>query len=365
MRRLSALGSESFERYFFAELQEMSDDLAHALGGQLRALILAGGYGRGEGAVVRVGRREMPYNDVDLVPVVGRPRRRWPLRVHAVRRSWQDRLGIHVDLSRPVTARGIRRWPHRLLWHDVVCGHRVLWGDRKAVGRSAPAYLRQPPPLIEATRLLVNRGAGLIEATRRLLLALPPDPCDEDFVRRNGFKADLAAMDALLIAYRSYHPSVFQRPSCLRRLQRKVPGLARMDLLPAARRAVRFKVFPCAVPAPIDLRCMGRRIARFASVLCHVETLRRGRELPGLSALAGDREPWEIDENRPARIPVNIVRQLGRGRLDWRSPRQSLLPEMALLLDESPLRSASVGTTATAAWCERARDFFTRWTELS
>ncbi|MEM8998004.1 MAG: hypothetical protein AAGF23_24700 [Acidobacteriota bacterium] len=364
MKRFSALGSVSFERRFSRQLGEMARDLAAAFGSELEALVLAGGYGGGEGGVEHLGGDERPYNDLDLLPILASRRRHVPRKVDVCRREWQRHLGVHVDFSRPLTEAQVARWPHQLLWHDVVSGHRVLWGDGDVVHRAAPRHLFDAPPAVEATRLLLNRGAGLLEATRRHLLELPRDPDDRDFVRRNAYKADLAMMDAVLLVHRVYRPRVLERPDRLRELGLANAGVAALDLMATARRAVRFKVLPSSLPAGVTLIERAERVERFGAVLAYVEAVRRGRPEPSLRAVAQDRRLVELDRHRPGCLPLNLYRQLKRGRVDWRSPREELFPALAARLSDAPVVPGS-SRTDIAAWCERAEGFFQTWREHS
>ncbi|MEM1177961.1 MAG: hypothetical protein AAGM22_06440 [Acidobacteriota bacterium] len=364
MKRFSALGSVSFEREFSRQLNEMARDFAAAFGDELRALVLVGGYGCGEGGVEHVAGDERPYNDLDLLPVLRSRRRRVPQKADACRLGWQRQLGIHVDFSRPLTVRQIAQWPHLLLWHDVVAGHRVLWGETDIVARTAPRYLFEAPPRVEATRLLLNRGAGLLEATRRHLLELPAERDDPDFIRRNAFKADLAMMDAALLVHRCYRPRVLDRPDRLRELAACNAGVAALDLLPWVRQSVRFKLLPSSVPRTMTLMQLAERLERFGAVLAYVEAVRWGRPEPSLRAVAEDRRVVEIDGHRLQRLPLNLYRQLKRGRLDWRSPREELFPALASCLAEAPVLPGS-SPSDVDAWCNRTARFFHHWQENS
>ncbi|MCG8457227.1 MAG: hypothetical protein MI919_13200 [Holophagales bacterium] len=364
MKRFTTYGSPAFERRLAAELRAMASDFARALSGELRSLVLVGGYGRGEGAVEKRGSHEYPYNDLDLVLILSRFRRSWPSRLEAVRRSWQDRLGLHIDLSRPLTERGVRNWPHRLLWHDVVQGHRVLWGQPDLIESSAPTRLYSPPPRIEASLLLLNRGAGLIEAVRQRLSAAEPDPKDPDFIRRNAFKVDLAMMDAVLLAHGVYLPSLVSRPARLAALSRTEPEVARLDLLEVAERAVRFKHLPSSLSPEVSTESLGRRLERFGEVLCHVESARTGEPRPSLRTVIEDRRIREGVEHRLTRLPINLWRQLQRGRIHWRSPREDLIPRLATLLESSPIRQEPE-SGRVSDWCRDSEGFYRLWARLT
>src|SRR6185436_123023 len=74
----------------------------------------------------------------------------------------------------------------------------------------------QAIPPAEATRLLMNRGTGLLLAEQRLSSGL--DSTDADFVGRNIAKAQLALGDAVLTSFGQYHWSCLERAGRVQRL---------------------------------------------------------------------------------------------------------------------------------------------------
>ncbi len=180
-------------------LHRLVEDVSEALDDNLVALILGGGYGRGEGGVVEVAGFELPYNDLDLVLVVDDKRAVRQESLSSISHRYEEELKIHVDFSRPLTIEDIRNWPRSLMWQNLLNGHVVLYGPQDVILSNAPASLRDPLPVIEATRLLLNRGAGLLWAMR-VARGVEEAP-DADFVPRNYFKCGLALGDAALITH--------------------------------------------------------------------------------------------------------------------------------------------------------------------
>lgn len=182
--------SEAATRRIRADLGYVADAIASA-DPHARALVLTGGFSRGEGTV----RDDAPVNDYDLVCVRSRPGG------GALYRALSDRLtaelGLHIDLM-PIWKPRLRVVGRKLFWLDLRLGGRVIAGDAAAL-----AGLRTFPPSAlagdEAARLLGNRAAGL-------LLSLPPHDGPEDPQQRDlqATKAILAAMDATLIAQGQY-----------------------------------------------------------------------------------------------------------------------------------------------------------------
>lgn len=166
----------------------------------LRSLVLTGAFARGEGAVLD-GR---PQNDYDLIALrgVGRADPSYPEMVDQL----EDELGLHIDLA-PVPTWRLRWVDPSIFWYETASRGQVLWGedllDRIPV--------RDPGDLAptEALRLLVNRAAGLLLATRR---------SDPHHHRQQASKALLAAADTHLLATGTFPPSQTERWEALNAL---------------------------------------------------------------------------------------------------------------------------------------------------
>lgn len=323
--------SAEFNARLHAALQRLTADVRRALRDNLVALVLGGGYGRGEGGVVGIGGEERPYNDLDLVLVVRRKNALPAAALAAIGQAHGAELGIEVDFSRPLTLGDIRRWPHRLMWFDLLHGHLVLCGPQDLLRTCTPQRLREPLPAIEATRLLLNRGAGLLWALR-LTRGLEPPP-DPDFARRNYYKCALALGDALLIVHRRFTSSYRRRDALLAGLEADCAGVAELGVGPLYRRALRFKFRPDALPGEVPDEARLRALAEgWGQVFLYVERLRTRRRWPSLAAYArwqGVREP---DQNTPLQWPRNVVWNRRLGVWSWRYPRERLYRRLPILL---------------------------------
>ncbi|TAG29998.1 MAG: hypothetical protein EAZ36_03880, partial [Verrucomicrobia bacterium] len=170
------------------------------------ALVLAGGYGRGEGGVFRVaeGAAAELYNDLEFFLFL-KPEAdagaaaRW---CEGWEKAGTAELGIDVEFKRDAAGVLCDGAP-TMFWHDLLQGHRVVWGDAGLLA-GAPARLRDPAglPASEATRLLFNRGSGLWFARLKLDGGRAEDG---GFVQRNHQKARLALGDAVLALAGRHH----------------------------------------------------------------------------------------------------------------------------------------------------------------
>ena len=160
-----------------------------------RALVLTGGFSRGEGTA----RADAPVNDYDMVVVRDLPGEGPYPQLH---HELSQELGIEVDLL-PIWGWRLPRVGRKLFWLDARLGARVIDGDPRAL--SGMRRFDQVDPG-EVPRLLGNRAAGL-------LLALPgageaPDAAQRDL---QATKAVLAAMDAALLHAGHYAPTMRER----------------------------------------------------------------------------------------------------------------------------------------------------------
>ena len=174
--------------------------------GATAALVLSGGYGRGEGGVFRGpdGAAAL-YNDLEFYLLLREGADEGPVREWCEReeREGTAELGIDVEFKRlPIGA--LRHATPSMFYYDLLRGHQLVWGD-PAWRQGVPDSLSDATliPLHEATRLLFNRGSGLFYS--RCALARGDERVANGFVERNHAKARLALGDAVLGANGRYH----------------------------------------------------------------------------------------------------------------------------------------------------------------
>ncbi len=301
--------------------------------GKVSALVLGGGYGRGEGGVLaNEGGGESLFNDLDYFLFAETPEapavRRW---VREVEAAESRALGIDVEikcLARREVERGVAG---SMMFLDLALGHEVVWGEAgwlaELGGRLDPAHL----PLAEATRLLWNRGSGLYFALCRIGARREPE-----FVWRNHQKCALALGDASLCAEGRYHPSSVER---LRRLRAGEAGDVSDELLERYGIAAEFKLHPrpCARTWE-ELRADNAALrAMWEGVFLRVESRRTGREFESLEAYAAGRRRLFGGEVPLWRAPLFALRDALRYRAClkpvWDYPRAALMRALCCLLD--------------------------------
>ena len=194
---------------------------------RIEGVLLGGGYGRGEGGVLRVAGSDQAYNDLEFyvlvrgwAPWVER-KYRGPL--HELGERLSPAAGLEVEFK-VLTRAKLRQSPPSMFYYDLVLGHRWVVGDESLLVACEHHRDASRIPLHEATRLLMNRCSGLLYSAERLARK-DFGPAEADFVGRNLAKAQMAFGDVVLAAHGQYHWSCLER-------QRRLAGLGATDGLP-------------------------------------------------------------------------------------------------------------------------------------
>jgi hypothetical protein len=213
---------------------------------EIDGLLLGGGYGRGEGGVLRVEAGDQPYNDLEFYLFLkGNAwvnQQRYRRILHEICDQMTKNAGLDVEIT-ILSRRKLQHSAVTMFYYDLLAGHRWIAGDDSLLEGCHHHSCAASIPLHEATRLLMNRCSGLLFAKARLTRS-EFTSVDADFVARNIAKAQLAFGDALLTALGHYHWS------CRKRLQRlqEVPMANHPGWLAAVKKehvtAVEFKLHP-------------------------------------------------------------------------------------------------------------------------
>ncbi len=272
--RFTIDGSDSLE-------QHLAVTCTHVLAGveriipatKLEGLALAGGYGRGEGGVLRENGQDLPYNDMEFFVFVRGSTlindRLFKASLHKLGESLSHAVGLDVEFKILSIAR-LRRSPVSMFYYDLVMGHRWLAGGDELFAACEHHRDAARIPLHEATRLLFNRCSGLLFANERLAQD-EFSPADADFVGRNLAKAQLALGDVVLTMAGLYHWSCLERH---RRLQKLAGDDSSLISHHAA--GVEFKLHPQRSPHTRDeLRQQHSALSQLAqSIFLQLESRR-------------------------------------------------------------------------------------------
>ncbi len=309
---------------------------------RLEGLLLGGGYGRGEGGVLRTPAGDQPYNDLEFYvfvrgqAVLAERQYRQPL--HELGESLSPAAGLEVEFK-VLTLDKLRTSPPSMFYYDLVMGHRWFAGEDTLLAGCEPHRDAAHIPLPEATRLLMNRCSGLLYALARLQ-AEKFTSDDADFVGRNLAKAQLAFGDVLLTAHGQYHWSCQERHARLERLDfTPIPWAAPLKSQHAA--GVEFKLHPTrsnATRAALTARHQ-ELSALGAQLWLWLESQRLGQKFTSARAyaLSGVNK---CPETSGLRNRLVNLRAFGPAALaSARYPRERLLNTLPLLLWEEAARS--------------------------
>ncbi len=257
-------------------------------GPKLEAVILGGGYGRGQGGVLKTDRGDAPYNDLEFYVFMRGSRllneRVFRTRLETLGEQLSPRAGLHVEFKIDSLPR-FRRSPVSMFSYDLVSGHHILYAATGGLTGCVHHLDFTRIPLHEATRLLMNRCTGLLLARERLDRE-PFTGDDGDFVGRNLAKLHLGLGDAVLTAFGCYHWNCVTRHERLRELLAAQPVPHATALERHHAHGVEFKLHP-------------HRVEKEAEAF--------GDELAGTSELA--RELWLWLESRRLGSAFHTVQQ--------------------------------------------------------
>ena len=356
MNIYSSTGSKQFNQFLDKTLQSLGNELKIAIGEPFVALILAGGYGKGEGACVIKDGKEAPYNDFDLF-VISRERIALSQEVMKITKAYEEMLGIEVDIGKPLTLDMVKNLPHQLMWQDLLQAHIVVVGEADILTAHAPLYLSENLPQVEALRLLLNRGSGLLQAIiqsyevlQDTIHVLP----DEDFIRRNREKCTLALGDSVLITHQLYTPPLEKRTKTLQEKGKNLPIPHAQRILSLYKQAAHFKTQPDSLKGEQpELSDLVEIAKLFVEVMLYCENNRVGKDWKTANEYAHDSFIREPDQHTMKNLVRNLYKNLKTRKLSLLYSREKLYGQLAILLDNP--------TPEKEDWRKEADSFITQW----
>jgi hypothetical protein len=338
--RFTVTGSDALEHRLANICRQVSAGIRRVIPGHtLVGIALGGGYGRGEGGVLKTPAGDQPYNDLEFYVFVRRHPwlndRRYGRALHQLGADLEGAAGVELEFKIISTAI-LQNSPPSLFFHDLIVGHRWLMGDDGLLAGCEHHREGQFLPLSEATRLLMNRCSGLLFAQERLERARF-QPEDADFVARNIAKTELALGDAILIAFGKYHWSCRERERRLRDLADPC-GLECLDEVRQRHAAgIAFKLLPHRSEASREV--LAARLEAIKPLALTVWLWLENRRLDGVFGSALDYVSSEINKwpgsgclrNWAANVRVFGLRALVTPR-SLRHPRERILNALVRLL---------------------------------
>lgn len=364
--RFTLDGSDELERHLESVCTQVSDEVRALIPpSKLDGLLLGGGYGRGEGGVLRTDSDDQPYNDLEFYVFVRGNAVFAERKFHAALRALGQRLspaaGLEVEFK-VLTLDKLRRASPSMFFYDLVTGHRWLIGDDSLLAGCEHHRSASDIPLHEATRLLMNRCSGLLFSAERLR-RVQFGPEESNFVARNLAKVQLALGDVLLTAAGQYHWSCRERHQRLQRLEHFGNEQWRDTLCHHHAAGVAFKLHPVRSTAPRET--LVRRHAELSTLAeqlwLWLEKLRLGTTFasPREYALSATDKCPETSTLRNRMVNVKTfgpaaAMQAGSARY----PRQRLFHALCLLLwEKNILADAPLRQRLQRELNTRATDF--------
>jgi hypothetical protein len=337
--RYTANGDTRVDRFVDEQLREIVREVRGLMGRELEAVVLGGGFGRGEGSV-RAGTDGSLHVvndfDIEIVPrgrfgtigwLISRFRFRGKLERLAT--DLAERFGMkQIDLGLRAAGSYASVCVPRLADFDLKYGHQLLYGVSDPVA-SMPAFAPGDIPAFEGTWLLRNRGVGLLLAS----LYLDGEALREE--KREYFhieinKAVLAMGDALFLLAGRYTCSYAERAA---RIREVAPDRFehRDRLLSLYAEAVQYKLAPrdALIPTAPPASLWRDIAALYLPFVLYYESRRLGERFRTLP----EYERWAIEQPRPG------YKQLARVMLEKMSPGTARYPLRLLALKHDRPRS--------------------------
>lgn len=176
---------------------------------QTAALILIGGYGRGEGGIVLENGTYRPHNNLDLLYIYnGNIHRDMIELANSKLQDISKKHDIGIDMS-AINKQKVMRLDGQVVAYDMRHGHRTLLGDSAFLKEHEAFSIYNIDPA-DIRQLLVNRGTLLL--INRVLLNKETQTKDEKkLIIKHAIKAIIGYGDALLYFNDSYHWSYAQK----------------------------------------------------------------------------------------------------------------------------------------------------------
>ena len=207
-------GDSEFDKKITSDIELVSRSILSVIPcDDIAAIILGGGYGRGEGGVVIKGNSMSLYNDYDMFLVTNdiskNKKKEYAKKVFEISEKLTEEIGVDVDFGPLKNISELRKMPFTLMYYELKEGHKVIYGEKNILD-NLPLYSKENLPTTEALNLMLNRGVGLMLAGRKLEI-LKRSVDDNEFIERNIFKAIMAAGDIFLMSKKKYNYSYVKR----------------------------------------------------------------------------------------------------------------------------------------------------------
>ncbi len=172
------------------------------------AVILCGGYGRGEGGWFIENGTFKPYNDYDLLLVLEKKIPNHEIQI--LRKKLATKIGIRwVDITQK-TPQELKKLRLSIYNYDLKYVSKVIGGDYSIL-KLIPNFDASKLPLKEGEILFFTRLWTLLGCLNEKGFQIQFNKEEARFFRSQMAKAILAVVDVLLLQRGAYHPSYRKR----------------------------------------------------------------------------------------------------------------------------------------------------------
>lgn len=219
--RFTARGGEAVERRVRTLVERAVEETTKAVpASEYRALVLIGGFGRGEGGVVEVDGVERPHNNLDFLFIANdkSATRQSDLRarLEGALLPLSREFDIELDISVTSVSKLLHA-PSLVIWYDMRYGHKTVLGDATFVP-SLDRFRLDRIPAWDMRDLLVNRGTLLV-INDELIASGRNDLAARRLITKHIYKAIIGYGDALLFFCGWYDWSYQERQNRMRDLR--------------------------------------------------------------------------------------------------------------------------------------------------
>jgi len=216
--RFTARGGDLIEKELTAIVSQAAETVIQTVpADRYRALVLIGGYGRGEGGVQVVEGIERPHNNLDFLLLTNNlpSRELGTIKANIDKAlaplSEAHQLGFDFSL---INISKLRRSPCLVMWYDMRFGHKTLAGDADFVP-SLESFREDCILASDVRNLLVNRGT-LFVINDALLERGDLNEQDRKILVKHAVKGIIGYGDALLFFLGGYHWSYVEKQRRMR-----------------------------------------------------------------------------------------------------------------------------------------------------
>jgi len=308
------------------------------------ALVLIGGYARGEGGFCYIDGKPAPYNDYDYFIVVKNlnkaKQREWNPKLQKLAKELEQQVGIEVDFFF-LSEESLSGAEFSLMFAEMQWGNRVIAGDPDVLAVMPPMPFAKLP-LAEFTRLMLNRGSLLLLNKQARLAGEPSNALQHEIFVKYLFKAILAIVDSHLAVRRIYHPSY---PEKLKLLESIAEQHELIDLLDMYRLALEARFHPnFSQYSSMNLDVWQNKVLQhWLHAMSKLESARRGEVIQSWNSYASPR----VDKGQSATGIKAIMRNVAITARDYgllevivhpawarRYPRERIISVLPLLLQK-------------------------------